>query len=99
MLYTLISPLVLAIAAMIVGISLAAASACDPSHGRAVAKNCARAEPAVVVLEPRFEGKSPSDPGSNQTGRVSITDSRVYSTDAKVQLKIAVSEREVLRTG
>jgi len=93
-------PLAYVIAAMIVGINMAAASACDKSHCPAVAKNCPRAVPAASVPEPGFEGKTDSKPvrGNGKTSYASITELRVHSMDVKDQLKIAVSEREVART-
>jgi len=93
------------IAAMIVGIGLAAASACEVSRFQAIANNSTRAAPAANVSEPGFsepgfEGKTDSKPvwGDGQTSYASITELRGYHMDVKHQLKIAASEMEVVRT-
>jgi len=95
------SPLSYVIAVVILGIGLAAASACEVSRFQAVANNSARAVPASSVSEPGFEGKTDSKPvwGDGQISYASITELRVYNMDVKHQLKIAASDREVARTG
>jgi len=95
------SPLSYVIAVVILGIGLAAASACEVSRFQAVANNSARAAPAPSVSEPGFEGKTDSKPvrGDGKTSYASITELRVYNMDVKHQLKIAASDREVARTG
>ena len=94
------SPLSYVIAVVILGIGLAAASACEVSRFQAVANNSARAVPASSVSEPGFEGKTDSKPvwGDGQISYASITELRVYNMDVKHQLKIAASEMEVVRT-
>ena len=88
------------IAAMIVGIGLAAASACEVSRFQAIANNSTRAAPAASVSEPGFQGKtgSNSNRGNGQTSYASITELRGYNMDVKHQLEIAASEMEVVRT-
>jgi hypothetical protein len=89
------------IAAMVLGIGLAAASACESSHRQAVASNNLRAVPAAdeVSGPESFEGKTGSTVvwGNGQTGCASNTELRGNSMDVKHQLKIAVFAREVAR--
>lgn len=95
-------PLILLLAATIMGIGLAIASAREVSHSRAIANNwnCTRASLAADVSEPAREGKtgSKSVRGNGQTSHVSITELRFFGTEAMDQLKTAVIAREVATT-
>jgi hypothetical protein len=93
-------PVTYAIASMILGFGLAAAAACEASHGKTTAKSDTRAMPVACVSKSGFEGKTDSQavPSAGQTSHVSITELHVSSKDANVQPKIAVGEREVSST-
>jgi hypothetical protein len=92
----------------ILAIGLAAAFACELSHNQASANNIVRAMPAVNISGPEYyllqrrlncHSNIGSTPvwGSGQTSYASIEELRVYSREAKHQLKIATVAREVAR--
>ena len=97
------------IAAMVLAVGLAAAFVCELSHNQAAANHIVRAMPAVNISEPEYSRLArrlncPANIGSTlvwgsgQTSYASIEELRVYSREAKHQLKIAIVAREVART-